>query len=115
MRKDKYYIYPRDNDGNPTGHTIAVILRDGMIFHGISLCGEKDQFSYKKGRSIALNRAEHSYEKHLKRKADQDVASVSTPLPETSLSTVELPLDMPKSNLFRKLDALKNASKQETE
>ncbi len=61
-RDDHYYIYVRDKNGNRiTGHTICVLVRDGKIFHGTSLCSDKDNFSYEIGRELALKKALASY------------------------------------------------------
>lgn len=67
MSRTNYFIYPRDIRGNRTGHTIAIIVREGKAFHGTSLCAPADQFDHSVGRSLALARAEEAYRKHLKR------------------------------------------------
>ena len=66
-RKDHYYIYPVSKKNERTGHTICVLVRDGKIFHGITLCSKKDQFSYVKGRELAKKRAIEAYNRHLAR------------------------------------------------
>lgn len=66
-RKDHYYIYPVSKKNERTGHTICVLVRDGKIFHGITLCSKKDQFSYVKGRQLAKSRAIEAYNRHLAR------------------------------------------------
>lgn len=66
-RSDHYYIYPRTKNGERTGHTICVLVRDGMIFHGTSLCSKKDQFVLKTGRELAKERAEAAYCAHATR------------------------------------------------
>ena len=67
MTRDHYYIYPTDKNGNRTGHTICVLLKDGKIFHGMALCSEEDQFEFKVGREKAKTRAEEAYQRHLER------------------------------------------------
>lgn len=67
MTREHYYIYPRDKNGNKTGHTICVLQRDGKIFHGESLCSDQDQFQYKVGRELAYQRAVEAYVRHLDR------------------------------------------------
>ncbi len=64
-RDNHYFIYPVDEKKKKTGHTICVILRDGMIFHGISLCSKKDNFSKKEGRLLAFDRAMKEYTEYL--------------------------------------------------
>ena len=66
-RKEHYFIYPRDMHGKRTGHTICVVLREGMMFHGETLCGPRDQFSKKEGRLIAFGRAQDAYQRYLSR------------------------------------------------
>lgn len=68
-RKEHYFIYPRDIRGERTGHTICVVLREGMMFHGEALCGPKDQFSRKEGRLVAFDRAQAAYMRYLERQA----------------------------------------------
>ena len=70
-RKDHYFIYPRDMHGQRTGHTICIILREGCMFHGETLCGPSDQFSKKEGRLIAFNRAMEAYNRYLSRCKNQ--------------------------------------------
>ena len=70
-RKDHYFIYPRDKNGKRTGHTICIVLRDGCMFHGETLCGEKDQFSKKQGRLISFDRAQQAYMRYLSRQANK--------------------------------------------
>lgn len=66
-RADHYFIYPRDKRGERTGHTICVILRDGNMFHGETLCSDGDQFSKKQGRLLSFDRAVASYKRYLLR------------------------------------------------
>lgn len=66
-RHNAIYIYPRDMHGNRIGNTIAVIIRDGMMFFGEAVCSENDQFSKKVGREVATKRAEERYQRYLKR------------------------------------------------
>lgn len=61
MNRSHYYIYPKDKHGNKTGHTICVLIKDGKIFHGMSLCSAEDQFAYTKGRELSLVRAEEAF------------------------------------------------------
>lgn len=68
-RTDHYFIYPRTKNGNRTGHTICVLIRNGKVFHGTSLCSENDQFELKKGRLLAKERAEEAYNRHILRNA----------------------------------------------
>ena len=70
-RKNHYFIYPRDMHGVRTGHTLCIILRDGMMFHGETLCGPKDQFSKKEVRLIAFERAEAAYMRYLSRQKNE--------------------------------------------
>lgn len=67
MTRDHYYIYPTDKNGNRTGHTICVLLKDGKIFHGTTLCSPEDQFEYKVGREKSKARAEEAYARHIER------------------------------------------------
>lgn len=69
-RSDHYFIYPRNKNGKRTGHCICIILREGLMFHGTSLCSEKDQFSKKEGRLIAFDRAVEAYMRYVDRKED---------------------------------------------
>lgn len=62
MTKNYFFIYPKDKNDKRTGHTICVLLdsdKEGnpKVYYGISLCSEKDQFSFDTGRTIALQRA----------------------------------------------------------
>lgn len=63
-RKDHYFVYIYDKNGKRTGHTICLLLRDGKMFHGESLCANTDQFNKKIGRQIAFNRAMEAFNKH---------------------------------------------------
>ncbi len=69
MNRSHYYIYPKDKHGRKTGHTIAVLIKDGKIFHGMSLCSAEDQFEYSKGRKLSLVRAEEAFERFEARQA----------------------------------------------
>ncbi len=64
MSRAHYFIYPRNKQGKRTGHTICVLTKDGMIFHGTALCSDGDQFEFKKGRELSMERALQAYEKH---------------------------------------------------
>jgi hypothetical protein len=64
MTRTHYFIYPRDKKGQRTGHTICVIMRDGKIFHGSALCSDGDQFEFKRGRQLAMERALEVYSRH---------------------------------------------------
>lgn len=69
-KNNHFFIYPEDKKGKRTGHTICVLLgldRDGSsrVYYGIALCSNKDQFSYKEGRKLSLERAEIAQEKRL--------------------------------------------------
>lgn len=67
-RSDHYFIYVRDKNGvRITGHTICVMVRDGKIFHGTSLCSKKDNFNYETGRELALKKALESYRRYEER------------------------------------------------
>jgi len=68
-RTDHYFIYPRNKNGERTGHTICVLIRNGKVFHGTSLCSENDQFELKTGREISKARAEEAYNRHILRNA----------------------------------------------
>ncbi len=67
MKENLTFIYPRNRKGQKSGHTIAVLIKDGMIFFGESLCSEEDHFNKVVGREMALARAEDKYEKYLAR------------------------------------------------
>lgn len=56
-RQSEFFIYVRDNQNRHLGITIAIINRQGFMFHGESHCSAKDQFCKKIGRKIALERA----------------------------------------------------------
>jgi len=66
-RRDTIFVYPKDKNGKRTGHTVAVVLREGMMFYGEALCSEADQFCKKSGRDLALARAEERYQRYLDR------------------------------------------------
>ncbi len=66
-RHNAIYVYPRDQHGKRIGNTIAVIVRDGMMFFGEAVCSEADQFCKKTGREIATLRAEERYQRYLSR------------------------------------------------
>jgi len=66
-RTDHYFIYPRNKNGQRTGHTICVLIRGGKVFHGTSLCSQHDQFELKKGRELSKQRAEEAFERHIER------------------------------------------------
>jgi hypothetical protein len=66
-RTDHYFVYLYDKRGNRTGHTVCLLLRDGKMFHGESLCADTDQFNKKVGRTIALNRALDAYQTYLEK------------------------------------------------
>lgn len=68
-RRETIFIYPKTKNGERTGHTIAVVIREGMMFYGEALCSKEDQFSRKEGRELALVRAEERYKKYLERTA----------------------------------------------
>lgn len=72
-RDDSFFIYPKNKNGKRTGHCIAVILRDGLMFEGTSLCSENDQFSKKEGRLIAFNRAQEAYMRFVARRTTKNV------------------------------------------
>lgn len=66
-RSTYYFIYPRDKTGKRTGQTIAVLVDNGRIFHGISTCSTEDTFCKATGRSLALERAQEALDKHILR------------------------------------------------
>lgn len=66
-RSDHYFIYPLNEFKKRSGHTICIILRDGMMFHGEALCGPSDQFSKKEGRLLSFERALAAYMRYLAR------------------------------------------------
>ena len=52
--------YEKDEQGQRTGKTIAVIREGNIAFVGISKCNNDcDQFNKKIGRTIAIGRAKH--------------------------------------------------------
>lgn len=58
--KSRLY-YEKDQDGERTGKTIAVVKQGDIVGLGISLCHpEHDSFNKKLGRKIALGRANHA-------------------------------------------------------
>ena len=70
MQNNHFFIYPEDSKGNRTGHTICILLgvdkdNSPRVYYGVALCSNKDQFSYKEGRKLALERAEQAQEKRL--------------------------------------------------
>ena len=67
-RDDHFFIYPRTKEGQPTGHVYCVILREGQMFEGSSLCSPKDQFVKATGRKLAYERAMAEYERNKKYK-----------------------------------------------
>ena len=66
-RSDHYFIYVRDSEGNFTGNTICVMVRENKVFHGEARCSKQDQFSKKEGRLLAYERALDSYFRYLER------------------------------------------------
>lgn len=75
-----YFIYPRDMQGNLTGHTICVMSHDGGVFHGTALCGPNDNFEKKLGRELAKERAEETirkYDERCKQNSKEDEATKS--------------------------------------
>jgi len=66
-----YFIYPRDKNGKLTGHSICVMMHDGKVFHGTSLCSPKDNFNKTTGRDLAYKRAVSSIERHESRAAKE--------------------------------------------
>jgi hypothetical protein len=61
---DKFFIYPKDKDGNHTGHTICVISVNGRMYQGIALCNKNDQFSKKIGQELSEERARDAAARH---------------------------------------------------
>lgn len=57
IKPDHFFIYPKDKNGKPTGHTICIYQRDGKNFIGEAICSEADTFNKQKGRELALSRA----------------------------------------------------------
>lgn len=66
-RKEVIYFYPRDEHGKRTGHTIAIVLKEGLMFYGEALCSKADQFCKKTGRELAKQRAEEKYLRYKER------------------------------------------------
>lgn len=66
-RHNAIFVYPQDKNGKRIGNTLAIILREGMMFFGEAVCSEGDQFSKKVGRELALQRAEQRYDRYLER------------------------------------------------
>lgn len=62
-----YFIYPRDKNGNLTGHSICVMMHNGKVFHGQSLCSPNDNFNKTTGRNLAYQRALDSIQRHEQR------------------------------------------------
>lgn len=71
-RSESFFVYPKDKNGQRTGHCIAIILREGMMFEGTALCAKTEQFSKKLGRAIALSRAQEAYLRFTERQSGQD-------------------------------------------
>jgi len=46
---------------NKTGATVAILVSGEKAFVGYSLCHDNDQFDRKKGRNIAIGRAQHLF------------------------------------------------------
>ena len=51
------YHYPKDEQGNKTGHTLCIIVDGDDVFVGEALCSKSDSFSKAQGRNIAYVRA----------------------------------------------------------
>lgn len=51
------YVYPKDKKGKKIGNTVAILVKDDMIFIGEAVCSPEDQFNKKIGRELALSRA----------------------------------------------------------
>lgn len=62
-RNDHFFIYPRFEHGDLTGHTYCVLLRDGRMYEGSALCSINDNFEKKRGRALAFQRAILEYER----------------------------------------------------
>lgn len=61
-RTDHFFIYPKDKQGNYTGHVICVLLRNGRMYEGTALCSNEDQFIKNEGRILAFERASIAFE-----------------------------------------------------
>lgn len=60
--RNYFFIYTKDKHNKRTGHTICILMGldkagQSRAYYGMSLCSEQDQFSYKVGRELALQRA----------------------------------------------------------
>lgn len=62
-RTSEFFIYPKDIKGKYTGHSIAVLLRNGRMYSGESICSNQDQFEKAVGRELAYFRAWSEYER----------------------------------------------------
>lgn len=57
------YVYPKDKKGKKLGNTIAILVKDDMIFVGEAVCSPEDQFNKRIGRELALARVVEKYRK----------------------------------------------------
>lgn len=62
-RNNHFFIYPKFENGELTGHTYCVILRDGRMYEGSALCSVKDTFEKARGRALSFQRAILAYER----------------------------------------------------
>jgi hypothetical protein len=67
MNRNNFFIYPKDKDGKKIGNCIYVTQKPEGIFFGEAILSKKDQFVYKIGRQLAMERAEESYQKYISR------------------------------------------------
>ena len=74
-RTSHFFIYPKTKDKKHTGHTLCILLKEGKMYHGESLCSANDCFSKAIGRQISYERAMYEYERN---KQERDRTAVKT-------------------------------------
>jgi hypothetical protein len=77
-RRDCYYHYPKDKNGKYTGHTLCMLLKDGLIYHGEALCASEDHFTKSIGRKLAYERAIEAYEASKRRSMNKVTKKVKS-------------------------------------
>lgn len=82
-----YFIYPRDKNGELTGHSICVMMHKGKIFHGQALCSPNDNFNKSLGRKLAHDRALDSIKRHESRLAKEAVIAACPVVKSENLLT----------------------------
>ena len=57
---DKIYIRHEKGEDGKGGRSEAILVKDGNVFGGVSLCHGEDQFNKSLGRQVAIGRALHA-------------------------------------------------------